>query len=308
MNSRIGSGFNYFINKNFRIKERPFPIGDIYMTAGHYESDERERDYSGTLYLVLRTPLGYSEVNQGIERIKWHKDCTWNHHDGFKWHFDMKLHGTSEIEHLYENIFNQLTELTSDPEIKRRIQFIQQKIYMMLKMYFMGYQQNFSSHDHEDFFINDYDGDKKPDYTATSMEARALYDAILEANVEKIRELLMSGINPDLYHQGWSPLNAAIAIALSLYTKYDPGRISRILEIIELLIDYGASPMLESHNSTSFEKILRHSQTEMNNYDEDYKKIMYRLTASNHFRPHINVPKEVVKFTKNPENRSGPDY
>lgn len=267
-----------YINKNYILNERPFPISDIYITA----------DYNGTgkLHLTLRTPLVQSAINRTMDGIKWGpKSHIWNHDDNFRWHFDLNIHKKEEIKKLFNNVLSRLSRLTTNIETQDRIHLIQQQVCMMLDMYFINYT---SRHLPPDFFITSDKREK--DFLDNNVDAKDLYLAVRKIDIEKVHTILSKGTNPNSFYYGFTALYAAIHIDSLTHAKTDPRSQSKMLDIISLLLEYGADPMLEtSFGHTAFEDTVKHSLFAKQTPTEYYEQAIRRLTAAPSFHPHMHT-------------------
>lgn len=277
MNSRS------FINRVFSIPDRPFFFSAIYVEAD---------DQGGKIHLTLRSALYHSEMSQAFRAIEWHKHLKWDNDDSLRWYFKLAEHPSAEIQNLIRNIFNKLNKLSSEIKTSDRIQHIQVEVHKMFSNYFESYKANFIFPPPAEYLIND----EQLNFSAkNSHEAEALYHSVIRKDIEKTHHLLLSGVNPDLYYDGWTPLNAAIAIGAN--SLDDTASLSKTLSIILLLLEYGANPMLEDiERNTAFERTVKDSLS--TKIDERYyAEIVRLLTASDSFYPHMLISNQAKKTT-----------
>lgn len=281
MINRNGSVSQYdmgYINKNYILMERPFPISDIYITA----------DYNGTgiLHLVLRTPLSQSITSHAVDGIQWGpKSHIWNHDDSLRWYFDLNLHKKSEIKTLFKNVLSRLIGLTSSIRTQARIHLIQEQIGVMLDMYFMNYP--YHRLPPNDFITSDK---REKDFLDNSTDAKDLYLAVRKIDIEEVHHILCKGTNPNSFFYGFTALNGALNIESLTHARKETRSQSKMLDIISLLLEYGADPMLESSfGYTAFEDTIKYSLYAKHTPAEYYEQAIRRLTAAPSFHPHMHT-------------------
>lgn len=276
---------SHYINKNFKLSKRPFPVKEIYLSA----------DYTGkgSLLLAFRTHFGEALINDVMDGIKWGpQSFTASYNDRKYWHFDLQQHHTADqIKHLSIRIFECLTQLTFDTAIIDKLQTIQMQIETMLDEYCMNYPKDFPPP--ADFLISDLQNGNIPGlYNDT--EGRELHEAIFHADIDKVHCLLRNGTNPNAYYYGRTNL-CNLDVDVWMKIRHDENKRWTILNIINLLIEYHANPMLETAwENTAFEIVLRSAYFAQNTPAEFYEEVIKRMVASPYFYPHIQT-------TRNPK-------
>lgn len=296
-----------YIDRTFLTNIRPFPILDISLNA----------QYNGLGYLSLlyRTPYGHSDISYALKTLKWHpkyiEDCLCEYVAGF----DLTLHSPNEIKTLFENILDQIQNLTQDIVIKDRLQCIKNEINTMLEHYFLHFKNvRFTPEDHKDcsvlvtqdnhergynrdFRVNGFKQKTIPlppkefifdeyELTIDHTQYRPSNDfeeAILDLNINKVHRLLENGANPNVSWCGKTPLCYWVDMAELNHRQL----LESILSLITLLIDYKADFRIETDKTklNAFELVALESVCATNTPRDFYNEILKRLAASSVFDP-----------------------
>lgn len=228
----------YYIDKNYHIKERPCPIKSVTIQA----------NYNGIGFIALNfvTPLSRPILNQQFAHLN-NTDYTGH---GCEFEFDLNQNKEQNIAHLFENVFNRLINLTSNPQLKTRFSFMFNDLHPVLIRYFKAYKNNFSIPPLSHCSTDDTD---YADMGKSHDNAAELFHAVVSADIEETCKLLSQGIDPDSYYKGQTLLNAAIGMGVCV------SNLSRMSSIIRLLLEYGANPLQESFNVDAFESVVNRS-------------------------------------------------
>lgn len=232
-----------YIDRTFLINIRPFPILDISLNAQY--------NGIGDLSLLYRTPYGHSDISNALKTLKWHpkyiEDCLCE----YVAHFDLTLHLPKEIKTLFENILDQIQNLTLDVVIKDRLQCIKNEINTMLENYFLHFKNvRFTPEDHKDCSVlvtqDDHERGYNRNFRVNGFEQKTIplppkefifdeyeltidhtqyrpsndfEEAISDLNINKVHRLLENGANPNISWGGKTPLCYWVDLAeLNSYT------------------------------------------------------------------------------------------
>lgn len=128
---------------------------------------------------------------------------------------------------------------------------------------------------------------------STTYEAYLMYDAAIHFNYKEMHRLLRNGANPDnRFDQStilWIAAHQGADNAVDKRSTSHTQNKDAVLKTIKILLQYGASPSLETYGETLMEFLIKNHQDCDDNKKDLYQKIIKYITAHHDSKPHVSV-------------------